>query len=259
MAERSRAGHRLSSRVESARRKVSGGSHSRRRLWRSLAWSKKLERRSDSGAERTAGGNPPRLARRPRRYPQPLYRGNGQRHDCRMPLSAKWQSRAGTKVRLQAALVRPAGGTCQDPAGDRRADSARRRLQCHADRSRRLRAGKMGRRRAVPARGAGSLPPACRAGLDRRLRQLHPGERIYTFWKYFDNASARDAGLRIDHLLLSPPLAKRLVSAGADRDVRDREHASDHAPAWIELAAATAAAGNSHGRRSVSSQRARAA
>jgi exodeoxyribonuclease III len=90
-------------------------------------------------------------------------------------------------------------------------------------------------------------------------RQLHPGERIYTFWKYFRNAFARDAGLRIDHLLLSPPLAKRLVSAGVDRDVRGREHASDHAPAWIELAAATAAAGNSHGRRSVSSQRARAA
>src|SRR5215469_4040198 len=67
------------------------------------------------------------------------------------------------------------------------------------------------------------------------LRALHPGERIYTFWKYFRNAFARDAGLRIDHLLLSPPLAKRLVSAGVDRDVRGREHASDHAPAWIEL------------------------
>jgi exodeoxyribonuclease-3 len=62
------------------------------------------------------------------------------------------------------------------------------------------------------------------------LRALHPGERIYTFWKYFRNAFARDAGLRIDHLLLSPPLAKRLISAGVDREVRDREHASDHAP-----------------------------
>jgi exodeoxyribonuclease III len=54
------------------------------------------------------------------------------------------------------------------------------------------------------------------------LRQLHPGERIYTFWKYFRNAFARDAGLRIDHLLLSPPLAKRLVSAGVDRGARPR-------------------------------------
>jgi exodeoxyribonuclease-3 len=68
------------------------------------------------------------------------------------------------------------------------------------------------------------------------LRALHPGKRIYTFWKYFRNAFARDAGLRIDHLLLSPPLAERLVSAGVDRAVRGREHASDHAPAWIELA-----------------------
>jgi len=73
------------------------------------------------------------------------------------------------------------------------------------------------------------------------LRALHPGERIYTFWKYFRNAFARDAGLRIDHLLLSPPLAKRLSVAGVDREVRGREHASDHAPAWIELAEATSA------------------
>lgn len=68
------------------------------------------------------------------------------------------------------------------------------------------------------------------------LRALHPDERIYTFWKYFRNAFARDAGLRIDHLLLSPSLAGRLVAAGVDRDVRAHEHASDHAPVWIELA-----------------------
>ena len=67
------------------------------------------------------------------------------------------------------------------------------------------------------------------------LRTLHPGERIYTFWKYFRNAFARDAGLRIDHFLLSPALAKRLVAAGVDREVRGREGASDHAPVWIEL------------------------
>jgi exodeoxyribonuclease-3 len=72
------------------------------------------------------------------------------------------------------------------------------------------------------------------------LRARHPGERIYTFWKYFRNAFARDAGLRIDHFLLSPPLAKRLTAAGVDREVRGRDHASDHAPAWIELAEVTA-------------------
>jgi exodeoxyribonuclease-3 len=67
------------------------------------------------------------------------------------------------------------------------------------------------------------------------LRTLHPGERIYTFWDYFRNAYARDAGLRIDHLLLSPALAPRLKGAGVDRDVRAWEKASDHAPVWIEL------------------------
>src|SRR6185312_1681466 len=56
------------------------------------------------------------------------------------------------------------------------------------------------------------------------LRVMHPGERIYTFWKYFRNAFGRDAGLRIDHLLLSPPLAQRLTAAGVDRDARGREH-----------------------------------
>lgn len=67
------------------------------------------------------------------------------------------------------------------------------------------------------------------------LRVLHPGERVYTFWKYFRNAYARDAGLRIDHLLLSPSLADRLVAAGVDRDVRGWDKASDHAPVWIEI------------------------
>jgi len=73
------------------------------------------------------------------------------------------------------------------------------------------------------------------------LRALHPDERIYTFWDYFRNAWGRDAGLRIDHLLLSPPLAGRLVAAGVDREVRGWEHASDHAPTWVELADGDAA------------------
>jgi exodeoxyribonuclease-3 len=67
------------------------------------------------------------------------------------------------------------------------------------------------------------------------LRSLHPDERIYTFWKYFRNAFGRNAGLRIDHLLLSPAIAHRLVAAAVDRDTRGRDKASDHAPAWIEL------------------------
>lgn len=68
------------------------------------------------------------------------------------------------------------------------------------------------------------------------LRALHPDERIYTFWDYFRNAWGRNAGLRLDHFLLSPQVAKRLVAADVDRDVRGWEKASDHAPVWIELA-----------------------
>jgi len=68
------------------------------------------------------------------------------------------------------------------------------------------------------------------------LRQLHPAERVYTFWDYLRNAYTRDAGLRIDHLLLNPALAARLGAPGVDREVRGWEKTSDHAPTWIELA-----------------------
>jgi exodeoxyribonuclease III len=67
------------------------------------------------------------------------------------------------------------------------------------------------------------------------LRELHPGERIYTFWDYFRNNFTRDAGLRIDHLLLSPSVKGRLVSAGVDREIRGWQKASDHAPTWVEI------------------------
>jgi exodeoxyribonuclease-3 len=67
------------------------------------------------------------------------------------------------------------------------------------------------------------------------LRKLYPDETIYTFWDYFRNAYGRNAGLRIDHFLLSPQLDKRLVAAGVDREVRGWEKTSDHAPVWIEL------------------------
>jgi exodeoxyribonuclease-3 len=68
------------------------------------------------------------------------------------------------------------------------------------------------------------------------LRTLYVGERIYTFWDYFRNAFGRNAGLRIDHLLLSPDVAPRLRSAAVDREARAKERPSDHAPTWIELA-----------------------
>jgi exodeoxyribonuclease-3 len=69
------------------------------------------------------------------------------------------------------------------------------------------------------------------------LRSIHPKEKIFTFWDYFRNAFVRNAGIRIDHLLLSPGLAPRLKAAGVNRDVRALEKTSDHAPTWIEIAA----------------------
>jgi exodeoxyribonuclease III len=67
------------------------------------------------------------------------------------------------------------------------------------------------------------------------LRAQYPDERIYTFWDYFRKHWQRDAGLRIDHLLLSKDLAPRLKNAGVDRWVRDLPSPSDHAPTWVEL------------------------
>ena len=87
------------------------------------------------------------------------------------------------------------------------------------------------------------LQPESRAAWQRLLAQgwtdsidtLHTGKPVYTFWDYFRNRFSRDAGLRIDHLLLNKPGAARLKEAGVDRAVRGREKPSDHAPTWIVL------------------------
>jgi len=68
------------------------------------------------------------------------------------------------------------------------------------------------------------------------IRKLYPNEVIYTFWDYFRNNYERNAGLRIDHFLLSPELKDKLKAAGVDRHVRGWEKTSDHGPVWIDLA-----------------------
>ncbi|MGN6375681.1 MAG: exodeoxyribonuclease III [Sphingomonas sp.] len=67
------------------------------------------------------------------------------------------------------------------------------------------------------------------------LRTRRPNGGVWTFWDYQAGAWQRDAGFRIDHLLLSPQVADRLVEAGVDKEYRGREKASDHAPTWISL------------------------
>jgi exodeoxyribonuclease-3 len=87
------------------------------------------------------------------------------------------------------------------------------------------------------------VQPQSRAALRRLLNQgwtdavraRHPDARIYTYWDYMRKRWERDAGLRIDHLLLNPQLAKCLIDAGVDKQVRGRQGASDHAPTWIEV------------------------
>lgn len=89
------------------------------------------------------------------------------------------------------------------------------------------------------------LQPESRAAYFKLLAQgwvdaiatKHPGQPMYTFWDYFRQRWQRNAGLRIDHLLLNPAAARRLKEAGIDRDVRGWEKASDHAPAWVTLTA----------------------
>jgi exodeoxyribonuclease-3 len=87
------------------------------------------------------------------------------------------------------------------------------------------------------------LQPESRSAYQRLLAQgwtdaihtLHGGKPMYTYWDYFRNRWERNAGLRIDHLLLNGPAAARLAGAGIDREVRGREKPSDHAPAWVTL------------------------
>jgi len=67
------------------------------------------------------------------------------------------------------------------------------------------------------------------------LRTMYPDTQIFTFWDYFRNAFGRDAGLRIDHLMLNRPAAVRLKAAGVDRSVRGWEKSSDHAPVWVQM------------------------
>ncbi|MDB5684952.1 MAG: exodeoxyribonuclease [Sphingomonas bacterium] len=97
---------------------------------------------------------------------------------------------------------------------------------------------------SAPAMASDALTqPQSRAAFRRLLHQgwtdgiraRHPSGAIYTFWDYQAGCWARDAGFRIDHLLLSPAAADRLVDAGVDKAARGKEKASDHAPTWVTL------------------------
>lgn len=67
------------------------------------------------------------------------------------------------------------------------------------------------------------------------LREIYPEETLYTFWDYMYESFHRNAGMRLDHILLSPYLKEKLKNAGVDKKVRSWEKSSDHAPVWIEV------------------------
>jgi exodeoxyribonuclease-3 len=87
----------------------------------------------------------------------------------------------------------------------------------------------------VQPEGRALFAKLLKSGWTDALRDRHPDESMYTFWSYWRNRYERDAGLRIDHLLLSPALRPHLLKAGVDRKVRGKPDPSDHAPAWVTL------------------------
>jgi exodeoxyribonuclease-3 len=72
-------------------------------------------------------------------------------------------------------------------------------------------------------------------GWQDSIRELFGDQSVYSFWDYFRQAYSRNAGLRIDHILLSPILQDRLNEGGVDRNVRSWEKTSDHAPVWVRI------------------------
>ena len=193
---------------------------------------------SRSLAGGSPGRDPPRVARRPGRRAEPLPRSRRAR-DRRGPASTlpNGNPAARAEVRLQAGVVRaassgtPPGWTRGHPvvlAGDYNV------VPTELDMYNPSRGG----RTRCCSRKAGTRMQDCwpREGWTSPAA-LHPDERIYTFWDYFRQHWAHDSGLRIDHLLVNAELAPRLTAAGVDRWVRGEEHASDHAPVWVELAA----------------------
>ena len=197
-----------------------------------------LERRRDSREGREAGGDPPRAARRPgrqhSRYIEAdvnglivgcLYLPNGNpQPGPKFDYKLKWFERLIEHARELYSSDRPVV-----LAGDYNV------VPTDAD----IYNPKSWRKDAL-------LQPESRDAYQRLLgqgwidaiRHQHPEEPIYTFWDYFRDHWGRNAGLRIDHLLLNKKLAPRLVDANVDRWVRGEPKASDHAPTWVELAEA---------------------
>ena len=186
---------------------------------------------SPSSPAARARRDPPRPARRSGGHAQPLYRGGGERRADRLPLPAQRQSGRHRKVRLQAGL---------DGAADRARRRAARRSTARSCSPATITSSRPTRTSTSPSAGsttrcsspsrAPNIAACSKQGWTDAIRQLHPDETIFTFWDYWRNAFARNAGIRIDHLLLNKAAAKRLQAAGVDTWVRAREKAQRPRP-----------------------------
>ena len=230
------AGHRRPAGTEVRRRGFPAQGHRGARLRGDLARAEELERSRHPQPGRRAGGDRRGLPGDPDDSTAATSRRRSGGVADRQPLSAQRQSGAGAEIRLQAevdrAPARACAASCSTAAlpavliGDFNVMPTDRTSTSRS-------AGR--RTRCSRRRRARSIAQLLAQGWTDALRRFIPNERIYTFWDYWRNAFARDAGMRIDHLLLSPALAARLKAAGVDREPRGWEKTSDHAPTWVEL------------------------
>ena len=109
------------------------------------------------------------------------------------------------------------------------------RLQCHSGRGRRARSEALGGDALFLPETRARFRALTNLGLTDAIRATTDAGGLYTFWDYQAGAWQKNNGIRIDHLLLSPQAADRLVTAGIDKHVRAWEKPSDHVPVWIEL------------------------
>ena len=172
----------------------------------------------------------------PRRQRSALHRSRRQRHRRHQHLSAERQSAAGAEIRLQARLVQAAPAARREIHQAGYPGRAGGRLQRRARRrSISIRPRSWDKDALIQPKSRAAFRQLVAQGWCDAIRELHPEKPMFTFWDYKRNRWPRDAGLRLDHLLLSPALAPRLIKAGVDRKLRGEEGASDHAPAWIVL------------------------
>ena len=235
MAARSQTRHRLPAGAEGRRPRFSAARHRPGRLRRGLARPEDLERRRHPGAQGRAGADPhancPAIATTRRRAisKPPSKASSSPASTCRTAIRSPARNSTTSSPGSSGCGARreiPEAGIPVVLAGDY--NVAPTELDIYPTRS-------WDKDALIQPKAARRSSRWLEAGLARRDPRRCIRKADFTFWDYKRNRWPRDAGLRLDHLLLSPALPPRLIKAGVDRSVRGEEGASDHAPAWVEL------------------------